>query len=238
MSPEFLLFLTAAFFAESVGTITGFGATTILVPLSALFIPVKEAIVIVSLFHFFGTFWRTIAFRRGINWPVALTFGIPSLVFSAIGALFLVRAPVDFISKVLGILLIVYALYSLAKQKLTLPRSPTILAAGGSIVGFLAGLVGTAGALRGAFLTSWNLQKNIYLGTGALMGLGADFVRVFVYRQSGILNVSPATAILLATVALAGTLFGRKIVKVTKQETFAKIVFAALILAGLRFIVS
>ncbi len=235
---SFVAFLAVAFLAESVGTITGFGATTILVPAAAFFIPVKEAIVLVSLFHFFGTLWRTIAFRGGINWQVAVTFGAPSLVFSAIGAFLLADAPIGLIAKLLGILLIVYAVISLLKKRILLPKNPSLLALGGGAVGFLAGLIGTAGALRGAFLTSWNLEKNVYLGTGAVMGLGADFVRVFVYQKTGLLTLSPILVIVLATVALLGTLAGRKIVKVTRQETFAKVVFVALILAGLRFLVS
>lgn len=181
MAFSFLAFLVAAFFAESIGTITGFGATTILVPASALFIPLKQAIVLVAVFHLFGTFWRTLAFRKGISWRVAAFFGIPSLVFAAIGASLLLRTPVLLVSKTLGVLLIVYVLYSLFEKRIILPRNGLILASGGTIVGFLAGLIGTAGALRGAFLTSWNLGKNVYLGTGAVMGLGADFVRVVVY---------------------------------------------------------
>lgn len=238
VSFSLIAFLAAAFFAESVGTITGFGATTILVPLSALFIPLKEAIVLVSLFHFFGTFWRTLAFRRGINWQVAVIFGLPSLIFSAFGASLLSYAPITVIAKTLGVLLIVYAVIALFKKRILLPKHPLLLALGGGAVGFFAGLIGTAGALRGAFLTSWNLEKNVYLGTGAVMGLGADFVRVFVYQKTGLLTISPILTIVLATVALLGTLFGRKLVGIAKQDTFAKIVFIALILAGIRFLVS
>ncbi len=238
MSFSFIAFLAAAFFAESIGTITGFGATTILVPAAAFFIPVKEAIVLVSLFHLFGTLWRTIAFRGGINWQVAIIFGLPSLIFSALGASLLSYAPVTVIAKTLGVLLIVYAMISLLKKRIQFPKHPLLLAAGGGAVGFFAGLIGTAGALRGAFLTSWNLEKNVYLGTGAVMGLGADFTRVFVYQKTGLLTFNPILTIILATVALLGTLLGRKVVKITKGDTFAKIVFIALILAGLRFLIS
>lgn len=238
MPLPFLAFLTVAFFAESIGTITGFGATTILVPLSALFIPLKEAIVLVSLFHFFGTLWRTIAFRRGINWQVAITFGFPSLLFSSIGALLLPATPIELLSKILGIILIIYAIYSLFKHRVVLPQNPIVLGLGGSVVGFLAGLIGTAGALRGAFLSSWNLDKNVYLGTGAVMGLGADLARVLVYKQSGLINLDIISVVILAAVALLGTLFGKKIVTAAKQEVFMKVVFIALILSGVRFLFS
>lgn len=236
MSLSFFGFLVAAFFAETVGTVTGFGATTILVPVSAFFIPLKSAIVLVALFHFFGTLFRSLAFRKGINWRVALTFGLPSLIFSAIGASLLAQSSPFLLSKILGVVLIIYALNGLFEHRLILPQNPFILSTGGAIVGFLAGLIGTAGALRGAFLTSWSLQKNVYLGTGAVMGLGADLIRVFVYQRTGLLELKPLVIFFLAVTALLGTLIGRKVVGLTKQAVFAKIVFVALILAGLRFL--
>lgn len=231
-----IFFLLAALVAEIIGTFTGFGTSTILVPASSFFIPLKEAIVLVGLFHMFGTFWRTLFFARGIDWKITLTFGIPALVFAGVGASLLAAVEVTILAKLLGILLIIYATYSLTQHKITLPAHPLLLAGGGTLVGFLAGLVGTAGAIRGAFLSSWNIKKDIYLGTGAAMGLGADIARVAVYQQTGLLQFDAALTVALAVTALVATFLGYRIVKVTKQETFAKIIFVALILAGIRFL--
>lgn len=230
------LFLFAALVAEIIGTFTGFGTTTILVPASSFFIPLKEAIVLVGLFHFFGTFWRALFFFRGIDWKITLLFGIPALIFAGVGASLLATVDVRLLTRILGVLLILYAAYSLTKHKITLPRHPALLAGGGTLVGFLAGLVGTAGAIRGAFLSSWEIKKDKYLGTGAAMGLGADLARVAVYQQTGLLELNIALTVPLAATALIGTFLGYRMVKVTRQQTFAKIVFIALILAGIRFL--
>lgn len=233
---ESLLFLLAAFLAEVVGTFTGFGTTTILVPLASFFIPIREAIVLVGLFHLFGTVFRSLFFMKGINIRITLIFGVPSLIFSAIGASLLVAVDAGWLSKFLGLTIILYALFSLLEKRISLPQSPAVLASGGSLVGFLAGLLGTAGVLRGVFLTSWKLSKEIYLGTGAAMGLGADFIRVLIYHQSGLLKFDPTQVIVLALVAFLGTYFGVKVVKVTKQNIFFKIIFVALILAGIKLL--
>lgn len=234
---ENILFLLSAFLAEIIGTFTGFGTTTILVPLASFFIPIRDAIVMVGLFHLFGTFFRTLFFIKGINIRIALIFGIPSLIFSGLGAYLLPFIDASLLSKGLGIILILYALFSLSEHKVTLPQNPLVLASGGGLVGFLAGLLGTAGVLRGAFLTSWKLSKETYLGTGAAMGLGADFSRVFVYYKSGLLSFDPVVVSILAVVALLGTYVGVKFVKITKQNIFFKIVLIALILAGVRFLI-
>lgn len=234
---EFYLFLILAFLAEIVGTFTGFGTTTILVPLASFFMPLREAIVLAGLFHLFGTIFRTIFFIKGINLKITFIFGIPALIFSYLGALFLSTIDVNILSKLLGIALIIYASYSLLAHQMSLPKNPLILAGGGSVVGFLAGLIGTAGALRGVFLTAWNLPRDVYLGTGAAMGLGADAARVLSYYQNGLLKSDFNLVITLAIVALVSTFLGYKAAKFTKQKIFTKIVLIALILAGIKFLI-
>lgn len=243
---EFYLFLIFAFFAEIVGTFTGFGTTTILVPLASFFMSLPEAIVLAGLFHLFGTIFRSAFFIKGINLKITLIFGVPALIFSYLGASFLPIIDVKLLSKLLGIALILYASYSLLSETRTrsfehqvrLPKNPLILAGGGSLVGFLAGLIGTAGALRGAFLTSWGLSKSVYLGTGAAMGLGADLTRVLSYYQSGLLKSDFNLPVTLAIVALVGTFLGYKAVKFIQQKLFQKIILIALILAGVKFLIS
>ena len=100
----------------------------------------------------------------------------------------------------------------------------------------MAGLIGTAGALRGAFLTAWKLPKKVYLGTAAIMGLGADIVRVIIYRQTGLLQLTLPLFLTLAIVALIGTYLGRILAQKTQSQIFNRIVFIALLLAGIRLL--
>lgn len=53
MEEEILLFLSA-FVAEIIGTMAGFGSSTILLPLALFFVDFKIAIVLVAIFHLFG----------------------------------------------------------------------------------------------------------------------------------------------------------------------------------------
>lgn len=232
-----LIFLISAFFAEAVGTFTGFGATTILLPIATFLMPLKEAIVLVGVFHFFGTAFRTLFFARKINLKIAILFGVPSLIFSYIGATLLSQVDPVLLTKVVGGLLIIYAVYNLFKEKIRFPKSSTLLVSGGAVIGFIAGLIGTAGAMRGAFLTSWGLSPEVYLGTGALMGLGADATRVLAYYNEGLTGfINLQTILILILIAFGGSLLGRTIVGKTKKNVFSKIIFIALTLAGLRLL--
>lgn len=237
MISPLIIFLLAALVSETVGTFTGFGATMILLPIATFLMPLKDAIVIVGVFHLFGTAFRTLFFARKVNFRIALLFGIPSLIMSFIGGSLLANVDASILTKIVGVALIIYAFYSLFKEKVKLPRSSALLVSGGGIVGFVAGIIGTAGAMRGAFLTSWSLSPEVYLGTGALMGLGADASRVVAYWNSGLLTgLTGELFILLILVALLGTVLGKILVTRTKEKTFGKVVFAALLLAGLRLL--
>lgn len=51
---EEILFFLSAFVAEIIGTMEGFGSSTIFLPLALFFVDFKTAIVLVAIFHLFG----------------------------------------------------------------------------------------------------------------------------------------------------------------------------------------
>ena len=231
------LFLVSAFLSEIIGSYVGFGASTILLPIAIFIMPVKEAIVLVGIFHLFGTGARALFYVRKINLKIVVLFGLPSLLFSYLGATFLSVVDTSILTKFVGLILIFFGTYNFLREKIRLPRSNFLLISGGSLVGFLAGIVGTAGAIRGALLTSWGLSPQVYLGTGAIVGLGADLTRVIVYVNSGLASfIDNRTVLILTSVALLGTFIGRTMVIKTSKVLFSKIIFVALIIAGVRML--
>lgn len=53
--------------------------------------------------------------------------------------------------------------------------------ASGSFAGWLAGIIGTGGVIRGMALTALNLEKSIYIATSAGIDFGVDASRSVVY---------------------------------------------------------
>ncbi len=53
--------------AELIGTMAGFGSSTIFLPLALFFVDFKTAIVLVVIFHLFGNIGRIIFFRQGFD---------------------------------------------------------------------------------------------------------------------------------------------------------------------------
>ena len=86
-------------------------------------------------------------------------FGIPSVVLTLMGALLITYLPQEMLKGILGVFLIIYSIISLWKEDLKVRPSLFNSVIGGGLSGFLAGLIGTGGALRGAFLTAFGLPK-------------------------------------------------------------------------------
>src|SRR3989338_10454092 len=90
---SWVLFLAAAFAAEVIGTMAGFGAATVLTPIAILFMDAKTAIAVVACFHLFGNGSRLFFFWRSIRWAMWLQFGLTGIGFSFIGAEAAARLP-------------------------------------------------------------------------------------------------------------------------------------------------
>lgn len=232
-----ILFFLSAFFAEIVGTIAGFGSSTIFLPLALLFFDFKTALVLVAFFHIFGNIGRLSFFRHGLDKRLLLKFGLPSVVLTLIGALLVSYVSQDLLKGILGIFLAIYALLSLWKDNLQ--AKPTVFNAvlGGSLSGFLAGLIGTGGALRGAFLTAFKLPKERYIATAAAIALAVDMTRIPVYLSQGFLNKEYYWYLpILLLLAFAGSFIGKQIVSHFPYKIFRKVVLIAILIVGIKFV--
>lgn len=228
-----LLFLVAVFLSEIVGTIAGFGSATILLPVALLFVDFKTALVLTALVHLFGNLGRMVFFRGRISWKVTSYFGVVGIFGSLMGALLVPRLDPALLEHGLGIFLIVYGIFALLKPSFRLKQTGGNMVTGGLSSGFLAGIIGTGGALRTAFLTAFRLPKAQYIGTSAAIAVAVDGIRIPVYMRDGLLSGDYFWALpLLFVLAIAGAYAGKKVALKIPQLIFGRIILACLILAG------
>jgi uncharacterized membrane protein YfcA len=239
MEAETILFFISALIAEIIGTMAGFGSSTILLPLALLFVvDFKTAIILVAIFHLFGNLSRIIFFREGFDKRIILQFGVPSIIFSLLGALLIGALPQPILKLVLGIFLITTSASFLIRPGLKIPANTSTFIAGGSATGFITALVGTGGALRATLLQGFNIEKVKYIATAATIALATDATRIPVYISQGFLREYYFIYIpILFGIAISGSFIGRRIVKRINQELFRKIVLVAIILVSIKFII-
>ena len=106
-----ILFFFAAFASEVIGTMAGFGSSTIFLPLALLFVDFQTALVLVAFLHIFGNLGRISFFRHGLDRDLIIKFGIPSVILTIIGALLVSHISQDVLKGLLGVFLIGYASY-------------------------------------------------------------------------------------------------------------------------------
>ena len=238
MLVEEILFFISALIAEIVGTMAGFGSSTIFLPLVLLFVDFKTAIILVAIFHLFGNLSRIIFFRQGFDKKIILQFGVPSILFSLLGALMIGVLPQPVLKLVLGVFLITTSVSFLIKPELTIPANISTFIAGGSVTGFITALVGTGGALRATLLQGFNIEKIKYIATAATIALATDATRIPVYISQGFLTEQYFIYIpILFGIAISGSFIGRRIVNTINQELFRKVVLVAIIFVSIKFII-
>lgn len=228
---NYYLFLFLAFISEIIGTVSGFGSSILFVPIASLYFDFTTVLGITAVFHVFSNLSKIALFRNGINKEIVLKLGIPAVIFVTIGALLTSYIPVKQMELTMNIMLILLAVYLLINFNKKLKQSNRNLYIGGSVSGFLAGLVGTGGAIRGITLTAFQLQKDVFIATSAFIDLGVDSSRAIVYISSGYFDKKYLILIpFLIIVSFLGSYLGKIILKYTSDKLFRY--FVLLIIIG------
>ncbi len=174
-----------ALIASVVGTITGFGISTVMIPVLVIYFPPVEAIFLVSIIHWFGNVWKVLLFRKGFNLRLLLLFGLTGFLTSYIGASISLGSNEEFLLRILGIFLFGYAIFLIFQTSFTIPAINVTALLGGSLSGFFAVIFGIGGAIRSMFLSAFNLPKEVYIATAGAIGLLVDSTRIFTYFAGG-----------------------------------------------------
>jgi uncharacterized membrane protein YfcA len=227
------LFGLLALVAECIGTISGFGSSILFVPIASLFFDFKIVLGITAVFHVFSNISKIILFKKGIDKNISLKLGIPAVIFVIIGAVLTNYIPTKSIEIIMSVVLITLAIFLIFNNKYQLEHKDKNLYIGGTISGFLAGLIGTGGAIRGITMIAFNLEKNVFIATSALIDLGVDSSRAVIYIFSGYFLTEHIKLIpLLIVVSIVGTAIGKYFLKYTSQNIFRYVVLIVIIIAS------
>src|SRR3989338_6457997 len=145
--------------AATIGTITGFGTSTLMIPVLVIFFPPVEAIFLVAIIHWFGDVWKITLFRKGFNLRLIALFGVIGLATSSLGAFVSLGANEQMLLRLLGAFLAGYAIFLIFQSKFKIPAGNLTALSGGALSGFFAGMFGIGGAIRSMFLSSFYLPK-------------------------------------------------------------------------------
>lgn len=227
------LFLFLALVAEILGTVGGFGSSLFFVPIAVYFLDFQSVLGITALFHVSSNISKIAIFKKGFDKKLVLSIGIPAVVFVVIGAILTQYIEVKLLELVLSVFLITTSVVFLAFKKLEIKPTLTNSIGGGIISGFLAGLLGTGGAVRGITLAAYNLKMEMFIATSAIIDLAIDLSRSVAYTVNGYVHTHDLYLIpMLLVVSIAGTFIGKKILLKVSEKQFRSMVLILVFITG------
>lgn len=241
-----LLSSAAVFVAYAIRGLTGFGSGLVLTPLLAYLFDVRQVVIFTTILALVAGLYLVILTRQDWDRPALRSVLPASLLFCLLGAALLSLTSPDFLLPLLGVVVIVYALFMLrtpagaAPIHAAQPR-PRRSILFGAASGLLQGLYGTGGppivihfhhtiptkeAMRGSLLIYFFVLDIARAGAYAALSPGA--------AGSGLVN--PATLIMglfLLVPAGLGSLCGVRFQSRFSEHTFRRLVAVILLLSGL-----
>jgi len=225
--------------ASAIGTATGFGTSTVMIPVMVLFVPLPVALLFVGLIHLAGDIWKVLLFKRGIDRRLILEFGLSGIAASFLGASISVHGEGLPLKGILGVFLILYAVFLLLKRWWALPKTNTTAVCGGLLSGLFAGVFGVGGSVRAAFLMAFNLPKEVYIFTSGLIALFIDVTRISRYIWAGTrLQQNLLLALILGIpISFAGAYVTKRFLDRLPQRLFRVFVAVFLALVGIKLLI-
>ncbi len=228
------IFIFLALVAEILGTIGGFGSSLFFVPIAGYFLDFHSVLGITALFHISSNLTKIYFFKKGVDWKLIIQIGIPSVIFVIAGAFLSNFLDTKLLEIILAIFLIALSTLFLIRQKLVVPPTKWNNISGGILSGFLAGLVGTGGSIRGIVLAAYNLKMEVFIATSAVIDLAIDSSRAVVYTMNGYVHAHDLYLIpILLVVSIFGTWMGKMILTKISENKFRNIVLILILITGI-----
>ena len=205
------MFILLALAAEILGTVGGFGSSLFFVPIAAYFLDFHSVLGITALFHVSSNLTKIAFFRKGFDKKLVISIGVPAILLVIAGAFLSKFIETKILEILLGLFLIVVSLVFLIFKKLAVKPTLSNSIVGGIFSGFIAGLLGTGGAIRGITLAAYNLRMEVFIATSAIIDLGIDSSRSVVYYLNGYVHTHDLYLVpILLVVSIVGTFIGKK----------------------------
>ena len=226
------IFLLLAFLAEVIGTIGGFGSSVFFVPVANFYFDFESVLGMTALFHVASNLSKIAQFRKGLDKRLIFYLGIPAVIMVIIGGILSQYFETIYLELALGGFLILLSLVFLIRKNLVVKDGNKEAIIGGALSGLMAGMLGTGGAVRGLTMAAFNLEKNAFIATSAVIDFGVDFSRSVVYFFNGYIKEEILIYIpFLVLIGWTGTWVGKRILRRISQERFKSI--ALLLILGI-----
>jgi hypothetical protein len=154
----------------------------LLLPLLVATVGVREAVPLLTIAQLIGNLSRAGLGFSQIRWAPVGLFLLGAAPLSIVGALSFVQLPKDWVMRAIGAAILAFVALKYLGVLRAKPGSLTLIL-GGSVVGFLSGLVGSAGPLGAALFLSLGLPPVAYIASEATTAIAMHGLKTIIYQQ-------------------------------------------------------
>jgi uncharacterized membrane protein YfcA len=234
---EYLLIFAAAFAAAALSGAAGFGGALLLLPLLVATVGVREAVPLLTIAQFIGNLSRAGLGFSQIRWAPVGLFLLGAAPLSIVGALSFVQLPKDWVMRAIGGAILAFVALKYLGALRAKP-GPVTLILGGGVVGFLSGLVGSAGPLGAALFLSLGLPPVAYIASEATTALAMHGLKTIIYQQYIALDREFWFLAALMSVAMVlGTWSAKRYIERMPREKFQHLVAMLLVAIAVYMVV-
>lgn len=206
-------------FASAAQAVTGFGSALVAVPIFALAVDTRTAVVATTVLGFFLTAGTGYRERAHVRVRTARRFFLASLVGMPLGLVLLARLDSRWLSLVIGVT--VLALVFLLWRRVSLPAGAGVERGAGLASGVLLTATGMNGPPVALALQASNYSAREFRATMQGIFVGQDLIAVIAFGVLGFLNVEVAAVVLGGFVGIPiGWLAGDRLMRKMSEQQF------------------
>ncbi len=234
-----MLILLTLLFAAFIQTSAGFGLALVSMPLLTAQIGVQNAAPLVAVVTLLPEFSILLRHRQALDLRAVGLFAAAAVPGIPLGILFLSRFEPDWVTRLLGVLLIAYALYALLAPRLPTLRHPVWAIGLGFLGGLLNGAYNTGGPPIIIYGTCRRWETTQFKSNLQAYFLVTSLLTLAAHLFGG--TLTPAVQAHLPAALLGaglGLLLGFAVERHIPAARFRQAVFILLLILGLRLLLA
>lgn len=232
----YIYLIIGSFLISILSTLSGGGASLILMPLIAFTVGVKSVAPIMTLGIAFSSSSRVFLFFKNIDWKLFSWMFPATIVGSYFGARSFAYMSSDYLQLLIGLFLVLTVFQFFQKPKLN--KQSTLKAWHfmpiGLVISFLSGLIGGVGPLMNSAYLNYGMSKESLIGTRSANAVLLHITKIISYAYFGYVDGDVLKfGIILGISSIVGNVFGKKALSLVSELIFRKIVIATMVVSGI-----
>lgn len=240
MSYEILFGALVVIFAYTIKGLSGFGPALFMIPFLTILYDPTTAISVTTLLDVIAGSFLLYTVRKEVNWSFVFSIFVTFSVGALLGSLLLGNIPTFWLKKLIGVVIIGFALVILLqkneKQIRTTKNDKKSKYPVSFLSGFMGGLISMSGPPLVIYMKLYFKKSFFRTQLIAIFFLGASW-RYILYKLNNIpMDLPDSHLIIFFLIMILGMLIGRKIHLKIKELTFNRIVAVLLFIPAINLL--